>query len=190
MGRAVHNRRHRGLNPEGPMLEQLRSAIRDVPDYPKPGIVFKDITTVLQNPELYRASIELMAEPYRDRENLYIAGVEARGFIFGGAIADRLGAGFVPVRKAGKLPWKTHSVSYSLEYGEDTLQIHVDALPEQAEVVIVDDLLATGGTVGATIELLETAGARVIGAAFLVELGFLEGRKKLGGAEVHSVLKF
>lgn len=173
------------------MLEQLRTAIRDVPDYPKPGIVFKDISTILQDPELYRASVALMAQPYEDKgKNLYIAGVEARGFIFGGAMADRLGAGFVPVRKAGKLPWKTHSVSYALEYGEDTLEIHVDAIPEGANVVIVDDLLATGGTVGATIELLETAGARVVGAAFLVELEFLEGRKKLGAAEIHSVLKF
>lgn len=172
------------------MLEQLRSAIRDIPDYPKPGIVFKDISTILNNPELYRTSIALMAEPYQGRENLYIAGVEARGFIFGAAMADRLGAAFVPVRKAGKLPWKTRSVSYALEYGEDTLEIHVDAIPEGADVVIVDDLLATGGTVGAVLELLETSKVNVIGVSFLVELEFLEGRKKLGGAQVHSVLKF
>lgn len=173
------------------MIEALRNAIRDIPDYPKPGIVFKDITTVLQKPRLFSAAIDLMSKPFAELADPVdiVVGIEARGFIFGGAIADRLRTGFVPVRKAGKLPWKTHAVSYALEYGEDTLEMHMDALPQGARILIVDDLLATGGTVGAVIKLADTANARIVGAAFLLELEFLKGRDKLSPHYVHSVLK-
>ncbi|MEW6777078.1 MAG: adenine phosphoribosyltransferase [Bdellovibrionota bacterium] len=172
--------------------DKIRAAIRDIPDYPKPGIVFKDITTVLQRGDLLQQAIDLMAAPYvsgLSRPDI-VLGVEARGFIFAGAVAARLGAGFVPVRKAGKLPWKTRKVSYALEYGEDTLEIHMDAIPEKAKILIVDDLLATGGTVGAVVQLIEATGAKLLGASFLIELEFLKGRNKLSPLSIHSVIRF
>ncbi len=174
------------------MVDVLRKAIRDIPDYPKPGIVFKDITTVLQKPDLFRQAVEHMAEPYlklKEKVDM-VLGIEARGFIFAGALAVRLGAGLVPVRKAGKLPWKTHQVSYALEYGEDTLEMHMDALPEKARVLVVDDLLATGGTVEAVLKLIQAAGGTALGASFLVELEFLQGRNKLSPLPVHSVVRY
>lgn len=173
------------------MIEALVKAIRDIPDYPKPGIVFKDITTVLQNPELFRTAVGLMTEPLEEFAPVdAVLAIEARGFIFGGAIAERLNAGFVPIRKAGKLPWKTRSVSYALEYGEDTLEMHMDGIGEGDRVVIVDDLLATGGTVEAAIKLAQAAGAEVVSTSFLIELEFLSGRNKLAPHPVNSVIKF
>lgn len=168
----------------------LEAHIRDIPDFPKPGIVFKDITPLLGHPEAFEASIRELATPFRDERIDAVVGIESRGFIFGAVVARELGVGFVPVRKPGKLPADTLSVSYALEYGEDTVEIHRDALSEGQEVLIVDDVLATGGTMAATCELVEKTGARITGVAFLVELGFLNGRNKLNGHAIHSVLTY
>lgn len=168
----------------------LRSAIRDVPDFPKPGIVFKDITPLLGDPATFRLALELMAEMCRDLEPEQVVAIESRGFIFGGALADRLGAGFVPVRKPGKLPWQRVSRSYDLEYGTDSVEMHQDALRAGARALIVDDVIATGGTARAVSHLVEQLGARVVGHAFLVELSFLDGRQKLDGYEVRSLIRF
>jgi adenine phosphoribosyltransferase len=162
----------------------ITDCIRDIPDFPKPGIVFKDITPVLQNPEAYRAFIDLLIAEYRDKNLDAVVAVDARGFLFGGALAYELGIGLVPVRKKGKLPSLTHEVSYDLEYGSATLEIHEDALKPGARVVILDDLLATGGTVAATLQLCEALGAEVVGCAFMVELSFLGGRERLGDVPV------
>jgi adenine phosphoribosyltransferase len=168
----------------------LKAAIRDVPDFPKPGIVFKDITTLLQEPVLLRRALDLMTVLCGDLPVDKVVAIESRGFILGGALADRLGAGFVPVRKPGKLPWKSRSASYELEYGTDTLEMHEDAVGPADRVLVVDDVIATGGTARAVADLTEALGASVSGFAFLVELGFLKGRERLPGRDVRSLIRF
>ena len=170
--------------------EDLRAWIREVPDFPKPGILFYDITTMLKDPAAYRESIDLLTAPYRDRTVDIVVGMESRGFIFSAPMAYQLKAGFVPVRKLGKLPAETVSVEYALEYGTNTLEVHKDAIVSGQKVLIVDDLLATGGTVNGTIELVRRLGGDVVGLAFLVELLFLKGRDKLRGHEIHSVIQY
>ncbi|MEI7813182.1 MAG: adenine phosphoribosyltransferase [Coriobacteriia bacterium] len=157
----------------------LSTYIRDIPDWPKEGVVFKDITPLLASPEGFRESIDSLADAYEDAGITKVIGAEARGFIFGGALAYRLGVGFVPARKPGKLPFETTSLTYDLEYGTDTLEIHADAFNEDDVVLIVDDVLATGGTAAATAQLISATGARVAGFAFLIELDFIGGRSKL-----------
>lgn len=157
----------------------LARYIRDIPDWPKEGIVFKDITPLLASPEGFRQAIDTIAAVYADAGITKVLGAEARGFIFGGALAYKLGAGFVPARKPGKLPWNTTQVTYELEYGTDSLEVHQDSLGEQDVVLIVDDVLATGGTAAAKAQLAASTGAKVAGFAFLIELDFLEGRKRL-----------
>lgn len=171
-------------------IDGIRQAIRDIPDFPKPGIVFKDITPLLSNGPLFAKTIDLIAERYRGQRINTVLGIESRGFIFGAALAYKLGAGFSVVRKPGKLPYDTHSASYELEYGKDTLEIHVDALAASARVVIVDDLIATGGTAAATAELVSKLGATVVECAFVIELGFLNGRAKLAPHPVYSILQY
>jgi adenine phosphoribosyltransferase len=168
----------------------LEAHLRDVPDFPKPGIVFKDITPVLENAECLKAIIDHLAQTYADAGIDRIVGVESRGFIFGTALAYAMGLGITLVRKPGKLPSKTESVSYELEYGTDELQIHTDALQPGQRVLIVDDLLATGGTAAATIELIEKLGAEVAGCAFVIELEFLEGAARLAPKPIHSILTY
>ena len=159
--------------------ELIKSKIRDVADFPREGIVFKDITTVLRDHEAFKHSIDLLAKHFEKQKIDYIAGIEARGFIFGSALAYKLGIGFIPIRKPGKLPSKTERISYDLEYGKDSLEIHTDAVEPGKRVLIVDDLLATGGTAEAAIKLVKKIGGIIIGIAFVVELEFLNGRKKL-----------
>lgn len=171
-------------------ITSIRSAIRDIPDFPKPGIVFKDIMPLLSNGPLFGKTIDLMAERYRGQKIDTVLGIESRGFIFGSALAYKLGAGFSVVRKPGKLPYDTHSASYELEYGKDTLEIHVDAVRPNARVVIADDLIATGGTAAATAELVAKLGATVVECAFVIELSFLNGRAKLAPHKVFSVLQY
>ncbi|HEV8516472.1 MAG TPA: adenine phosphoribosyltransferase [Candidatus Limnocylindrales bacterium] len=171
-------------------LEELRSKIREVPDFPKPGILFYDITTLLKDPEAFHKAIELLTEPYREARIDVVVGMESRGFIFSAPMAFQLGAGFVPVRKLGKLPAETVSVEYALEYGTNTLEVHKDAIAPGQRVLIVDDLLATGGTVNGTIELVERLQGEVVGLAFLVELLFLKGRDRLKGHRIHSVVQY
>jgi adenine phosphoribosyltransferase len=170
--------------------EELRAKIREVPDFPKPGILFYDITTLLKDAEAYREAIKLMLDPYRKDELDIVIGMESRGFIFSAPMAIELGAGLVPVRKLGKLPAETISVEYALEYGSNTLEIHRDAIQPGQKVLIVDDLLATGGTVKGTIELVERLKGEVVGLAFLVELEFLKGRDRLEGRRVTSVIQY
>ena len=159
--------------------ELIKSKIRDVVDFPREGIVFKDITTVLRDQEAFKHCIDLLAKHFEKQKFDYIAGIESRGFIFGSALAYKLGVGFIPIRKPGKLPSKTERVSYDLEYGKDSLEIHVDAVEPGKKVLIVDDLLATGGTAEAAIKLVKKIGGVIIGIAFVVELEFLKGREKL-----------
>jgi adenine phosphoribosyltransferase len=166
----------------------LEAYIRDVPDWPKPGVMFKDITPLLADPDAFHDAIDALAAPYADAGITKVLGAEARGFILGGALACRMGAGFVPARKPGKLPWKTTSVEYELEYGTDRLEMHVDAVGPGDVVLIVDDVLATGGTAGAKADLVTRAGARVAGFAFLMELDFLHGREKLGDSRIVSLI--
>lgn len=168
----------------------LRSFIRDVPDFPKPGITFKDITPLLKSPEALENVLDLWAKRYSDKKIDVIVAMESRGFIFGAALANRIGAGFVPVRKPGKLPWKTFSETYELEYGQDTLQIHQDALKTGDNVVVIDDVLATGGTAAASIRLVEKAGGKIVEASFLIELKFLNGRQKLKTTSVFSIIQY
>ena len=168
----------------------LESHIRDVPDFPKPGILFKDITPLLMQPEAYAHAADLLTEPFREAGVTRVCGMESRGFIFGASVAERLKAGFVPLRKAGKLPYKAISHTYTLEYGQATLEMHVDAMGPDDRVLLVDDLLATGGTAEASVKLVETAGGNVVGAAFLIELAFLGGREKLGQVPVTSALVY
>jgi adenine phosphoribosyltransferase len=170
--------------------DRLKAAIRDVPGFPKPGIIFKDITPILANPELFREALDRFQEHWKHRVIDTIVGIEARGFILGGAVADRLRAGFVPVRKKGKLPWKTERVEYALEYGTDSLEIHQDGVHEGQRILIVDDLLATGGTAEATAQLVERSGATVAGFCFLVNLAFLPGARRLSRYEVQSLIDF
>lgn len=171
-------------------VKDLSAYIRDIPDFPKKGIIFKDITTLLNNKDAFRAAVDLLAEKVKDEKIDYVISVESRGFIFGAALAYKLGAGFVPVRKKGKLPSKTKAVTYSLEYGTDTLEIHDDAIQPRSKVLLVDDLLATGGTVEAAIKLLTTFDAVIVGIAFLIELKFCNGRGKLKGYPVHSLIEY
>jgi adenine phosphoribosyltransferase len=171
-------------------LHVLRQAIRDVADFPKPGIVFKDLTTLLKDAAAYRAAMDLVTEACRDLRPQKIAAIESRGFVPGAVVADRLGIGFVPVRKPGKLPAARRSRSYALEYGTDTLEVHEDAFAAGERVVVIDDVIATGGTAEATGALVRESGAHLAGFAFLVELSFLNGRARLGGAEVRSLLVY
>ena len=170
--------------------EDLRAKIREIPDFPKPGILFYDITTLLKDPDSFRESIDLMLEPYKDERIDIVVGMESRGFIFSAPMAYLLKAGLVPVRKLGKLPAETITVEYALEYGSNTLEIHRDSIQAGQRVLIVDDLLATGGTVRGTIELVERLKGVVVGLAFLVELDFLKGRELLEGRRVTSVIQY
>lgn len=171
-------------------MEQLRRIIRDVPDFPQKGIVFKDITPLLSDAQSFRRAIDCMAEPLKDREFDVLVGIESRGFIFAAALAYELGKGHVPVRKPGKLPADTVQVSYELEYGSDTLEMHADAIGAGQRVVIVDDVLATGGTARGVADLVEKVGAKVEALSFLIELGFLKGRDKLADYDVRTVLNY
>jgi adenine phosphoribosyltransferase len=171
-------------------MDNLKKLIREIPDYPKPGILFYDVTTLLKDRGGFHSLVDKLCEHYEGKHVDVVAGIEARGFIFGPALAYRLGAGFVPVRKPKKLPWKTASVTYDLEYGTDTLEIHQDAVEKGQHVLLCDDLLATGGTAAAATSLIRKLGGEVIGAAFAVELNFLNGRAKLPGVDVFSLLKY
>lgn len=171
-------------------IESIRQAIRDIPDFPKPGIVFRDITPLLGNGLLFGKTIDVLAERYRNQKIDTVLGIESRGFIVGAALAYNLGAGFCVVRKPGKLPYDTHSASYELEYGMDSLEIHIDAIPENARVVIADDLIATGGTAAATAQLVSKLGGKVVECAFVIELSFLKGRDKLRPYGVFSILQY
>ncbi len=171
-------------------MDNLKSLIREVPDFPKPGILFYDITTLLKDKAGLRGVIDAFGEHYRDAEVDMVLGIEARGFIFAPALAYALGAGFVPVRKPKKLPWETLKVSYALEYGTDSLEMHKDAIVTNSRVLIVDDLLATGGTAAAVARLVEQAGGKVAGLGFAIELTFLNGRSKLPGYDVFSLLQY
>ncbi len=170
--------------------EGLRARIREIPDFPKPGILFYDITTLLKDPAAFKDAVDLMLAPYRDERIEIVVGMESRGFIFSAPMAYELGAGLVPVRKLGKLPAEVISVEYALEYGSNTLEIHRDAIQPGQRVLIVDDLLATGGTVRGTIELVERLQGEIVGLAFLVELDFLKGRERLEGRRVTSVIRY
>ena len=168
----------------------LRSHIRDIPDFPQPGIVFRDITPLLLDPAALDSAIGEIASFAREQDVELVAAAEARGFILGGAVAREIGAGFIPVRKPGKLPWDTHSAEYVLEYGVDALEMHADALADGARVLVHDDLLATGGTALAVCELCESLGADVVGCSFLVELTFLHGRERLAPRAVHALIEY
>lgn len=169
-------------------IQALTQRIRDIPDFPEKGILFKDITPLLGDGATFNAAVEAMAAPFKGKVDI-VAAVEARGYIFGAPIATALGTGFVPVRKIGKLPWKTHRVEYALEYGSATIEIHQDAFLEGHRVLIVDDVLATGGTLAATIRLVEQAGAKVAGMAVLLEIAALGGRKNLAGYDLHALIQ-
>ncbi len=170
------------------MSAHLREKVRDIPDFPKVGIVFKDLMPLIADPAAFRESIDGLAEWAAPREPDVILGAEARGFIFGGALAYVLGCGFVPARKPGKLPWKTVDATYELEYGTDTLEVHADAIAAGARVIVLDDVLATGGTAKAKIDLVEKLAGEVVGALFVIELTFLGGRDKLAGYDVHALI--
>ena len=170
--------------------DDLRARIREIPDFPKPGILFYDITTLIKDAGAFKEAIELMTQPFMDERVDLVVGMESRGFIFSAPMAIQMNAGFVPVRKLGKLPAETLSVEYALEYGTNTLEIHKDAVQPGQRVLIVDDLLATGGTVVGTIELLQMLKAEVVGLAFLVELLFLKGRERLADHKIHSVIQY
>jgi adenine phosphoribosyltransferase len=172
------------------LLHKLRASVRDVPDFPKKGIVFKDITPLLSDPTLFRASIDLFLERCRGKKIDKIVGIDARGFLFGSAVAYELGVGFVPIRKRGKLPYKTETAKYSLEYGAAEMEMHIDAMIESEQVILVDDLLATGGTSAAAATLIRKVGGRLLEAQFLIELEFLNGRKRLEPTPVISFLKY
>jgi adenine phosphoribosyltransferase len=171
-------------------MDDLKKLIREIPDYPKPGILFYDITTLLKNKQGFQAVIDRLCAHYAGHNIDLVVGIEARGFIFAPALAYRLGAGFVPVRKPKKLPAKTAQVSYALEYGTDTLEIHEDAVQKGQNVLLCDDLLATGGTAAAAVQLIRSLGGKVDGAAFAVELNFLHGREKLPGLDVFSLIQY
>jgi len=168
----------------------LSRFIRDIPDWPKPGILFRDITPLLADPQALRAAVDAMCAPYRDAGVAYVAAVEARGFIFGTAVAARLNAGFVPIRKKGKLPFETQGVTYDLEYGTDTIEVHRDAVPAGAKVLMVDDLLATGGTMKAACDLVEKVKGEILGITCLIELTDLGGRNRLAAYEIHTVISY
>ncbi len=168
--------------------QRIRRALRAIPDYPKPGILFQDITPVLNQGPLFREAVEAIAAPWRDQQLTHVVGIEARGFIFGAPVATSLGVGFIPLRKPGKLPWQTTEERYALEYGEDALHAHSDACGAGDRVVVIDDVLATGGTAAAAGRLVRTLGADLLGWGFLLEIAALSGREKLEGAPVQSVL--
>ena len=170
-------------------VEELKKLIRDVPDFPKKGIIFKDITPLLKDKTAFRKVVDIFADRYKDKKIDLIASIEARGFILGAAIADRLGIGMIPVRKKGKLPYKTTSITYDLEYGTDTLEMHEDAVSRGDRVLVVDDLLATGGTAAAVSELIQKSGGDIVEISFLIELEFLKGRAKLKNHPIFSLLK-
>lgn len=171
-------------------IDDLRGAVRDVPDFPQPGILFKDITPILHDPALFRYAMDLFAEQIKGRGVTKVAAVDARGFFFGGVLCERLGLGLVPIRKAGKLPYKTYEVSYDLEYGSATLAIHQDAFSSGDKVVLVDDLLATGGTAAASAALIQKAGGELVQIQFLIELAFLRGRDKLAPYDIYAPIVF
>ena len=168
----------------------LRQFIRDVPDFPKPGIIFKDITPLLRSHEALDYTSHALAGQFKDSDVTAVAGIESRGFIFGTGVARVLGVGFVPIRKPGKLPWKTRRGEYTLEYGSGVLEIHEDALTANDRVLIIDDLMATGGTAACATTLIRDCGATVVAAGFVIELTFLDGRKKLDGVPIHSLLSY
>jgi adenine phosphoribosyltransferase len=172
-----------------PLARHVLDTLRPIPNYPKPGIIFQDITPVLRDGHLLRTVVEAMAEPFQEQRVTHVLGIEARGFILGGAVATSLGAGFVPARKPGKLPWERVTQTYDLEYGQDTLECHRDGLPAPARVLIVDDVLATGGTARAAGQLARGLGAEVVGWAFLLEIAGLGGLEKLSGAVAHVVAR-
>ena len=171
-------------------IEKLRAAVRDVPDFPKPGIIFKDITPILSNGELFRTSIDIFLEKCEGRKIDKIVGIDARGFLFGSAVAYELGVGFVPLRKKGRLPYKTESAKYSLEYGEAEMELHIDAIEPGEKIILIDDLLATGGTSASAATLIKKVGGVLLEAQFLIELEFLNGREKLAPIPVASFLKY
>ena len=168
----------------------LKKVIRNIPDFPKQGILFRDITTLLKDKKAFKLAVDSLAAKFKNKKIDVVVAVEARGFIFGGAIAHKIGAGFIPVRKKGKLPWKTNSVTYNLEYGTDTLEMHHDAIEPGDKVLIIDDLLATGGTVKAVTDLIKQLEGKIAGIAFLIELTDLKGAEKLKGFPVFSLIKF
>jgi len=170
--------------------EGLKKYIRNITDWPKKGILFRDITPLLAQPAAFTEALDALCADFEDKGIDYVASVEARGFIFGAAVAKKLGAGFVPIRKKGKLPFKTESITYDLEYGTDTLEVHCDAVKKGAKVLMVDDLLATGGTMAAACELIENIGGQIIGISFLIELTELAGRDKLSGYQIATVVKY
>ena len=171
-------------------LDKLKGSIRDIADFPKPGIVFKDITPLLADPILFKDTIDRLAGPFRKKGITHVASMESRGFIFGSPVAYILNAGYVPIRKKGKLPHTTVSHTYDLEYGTDTLELHADAVDASSRVLIIDDVLATGGTANASCRLIEKLKGKVAGISFVIELEFLHGREKLGGYDVHSLIRY
>lgn len=171
-------------------VEILKSAIRDVPDFPKKGIIFKDITPILKNGKLFASAVENMLGPFKNEKIDSVIAIEARGFLLGGPVAHALNCGIIPVRKLGKLPFTKHSIEYELEYGVDTLEIHSDAVNKGDKVLLVDDLLATGGTVQGVCKLVEKSGGDIVGISFLIELAFLKGREKIKDYPIHTVLRF
>ncbi|MEO7093073.1 MAG: adenine phosphoribosyltransferase [Polyangiales bacterium] len=178
------------MTSDSAVSQMLRDRIRDIPDFPKPGVVFKDITPMLTDPTAFAAMVEALASPLADRGITKVLAVEARGFIPGATLAPVLGAGFVPVRKAGKLPWAVEQAEYVLEYGTDVLEVHRDALEPGERVVIVDDVLATGGTAAAAVRLAQALGGEVVACSFLIELAFLGGRAQLPGVEINSLITY
>ncbi len=172
------------------IVEELKNSIRDIPDFPKKGILFKDITTLLKDGGKFQGAIDCLVERYKGKKIDKVVSIEARGFIFGSAMAYKLGAGLVPVRKKGKLPYETNKVDYQLEYGTDSLEIHKDAINPGDKVLLVDDLLATGGTMSAVSGLIEKMGGKIVETAFLIELTFLKGRERLKGRQVFSLIEF
>lgn len=171
-------------------MDRLKSKIRDIPDFPKPGILFKDLTPLIKDPATLRLAVHQLMHPFLGRDITAVAGMEARGFIFGSLVAWELGVGFIPLRKPGKLPYDVHSVDYELEYGSASLEAHIDAVEAGNKVLLIDDLLATGGTAAASCKLIEKLGAEVVACAFVIELDFLNGREKLHDHEVHSLIHF
>ena len=169
---------------------ELERYIRSIPDWPKKGILFRDITPLLAEPKAFTAAVDALCASFAEASIEYVAAVEARGFIFGAAVAEKLGAGFIPIRKKGKLPFKTESITYDLEYGTDTLVVHSDAIDKGAKVLMLDDLLATGGTMAAACKLIEKIGGEIVGITFLIELSDLGGRSKLGGYKINTVISY
>ncbi len=172
--------------------DEVRQLIRTIPDYPKPGIMFRDVTTLMRNAEGFKAAVTAMSAPFADKRIDAVAGIEARGFIFGGAVADKLGCGFIPIRKKGKLPWTTIGQQYTLEYGVDTIEVHLDAVTKGERILIVDDLIATGGTAEAAVKLITRVGGIVAGATFVIDLPELGGMRLLRshGVEAHALVAF